>query len=60
VAVAVSHSPVEPIWHLLSTGEVVEDRGDDYFQRRRDPDRQARRLVAQLEELGFAVTITAA
>jgi hypothetical protein len=39
---------------------VFEDLGDDYFQRRRDPGRQARRLVAQLEELGFAVTITAA
>ncbi|GAC1521033.1 MAG: hypothetical protein NVS3B10_22060 [Polyangiales bacterium] len=40
--------------------EVFEDLGDDYFQRRHDPDRQARRLVAQLEELGFAVTINAA
>jgi transposase len=59
-AVAVAHSLVELIWHLLGTGEVFEDLGDDYFQRRRDPDRQARRLVAQLEELGFAVTITAA
>lgn len=59
-AVAVAHSLVEVIWHLLSTGEVFEDLGDDYFQRRRDPERQARRLVAQLEELGFAVTITAA
>jgi transposase len=59
-AVAVAHSLVEVIWHLLSTGEMFEDLGDDYFQRRRDPDRQARRLVAQLEELGFAVTITAA
>lgn len=59
-AVAVAHSLIELIWHLLSTGEVFEDLGDDYFQRRRDPDRQARRLVAQLEELGFAVTITAA
>jgi transposase len=59
-AVAVAHSLVEVIWHVLSTGEVFEDLGDDYFQRRRDPGRQARRLVAQLEELGFAVTITAA
>ena len=59
-AVAVAHSLVEVIWHLLSTGEVFEDLGDDYFQRRRDPDRQARRLVTQLEDLGFSVTITAA
>jgi transposase len=59
-AVAVAHSLVDVIWHLLSTGEVFEDLGDDYFQRRHDPDRQARRLVAQLEELGFSVTINAA
>ncbi len=55
-----AHSLVELIWHLLSTGEVFEDLGDDFFQRRRDPDRQARRLMAQLDELGFAVTISAA
>jgi transposase len=59
-AVAVAHSLVDVIWHLLSTGEVFEDLGDDYFQRRHDPDRQARRLVAQLQELGFSVTINAA
>jgi transposase len=59
-AVAVAHSLVEVIWHLLNTGELFEDLGDDYFQRRRDPDHQARRLVARLGELGFAVTITAA
>jgi transposase len=55
-AMAVAHSLVELIWHLLTTGEVFEDLGDDYFQTRRDPQRQARRLVAQLEDLGFTVT----
>ena len=59
-AVAVAHSLIDVIWHLLSTGEVFEDLGDDYFQRRNDPDRQARRLVAQLQELGFTVNLTAA
>lgn len=59
-AVAVAHSLVDVIWHLLTTGEVFEDLGDDYFQRRHDPQRQARRLVTQLEELGFRVTINAA
>ncbi|MHB1519605.1 MAG: hypothetical protein ACYCYQ_15220 [Acidimicrobiales bacterium] len=51
---------IDLVWHLLSTGEVFEDLGDDYFQRRNDPDRQARRLVVQLQELGFAVNLTAA
>jgi transposase len=59
-AVAVAHSLIELTWHLLTTGAVFEDLGEDYFQRRRDPDRQARRLVAQLEQLGFTVTLAAA
>jgi transposase len=59
-AVAVAHSLIELIWHLLSTGEVFDDLGDDYFNVRRDPERQARRLVTQLEDLGFTVTIAAA
>lgn len=59
-AVAVAHSLTELIWHLLSTGEVYQDLGDDYFQRRRDPERQARRMVTQLEGLGYTVTLSAA
>ncbi len=58
-AVAVAHSLIELIWHLLSTGEVFEDLGDNYFRARRDPERQARRLVAQLEDLGFSVSLAA-
>jgi transposase len=59
-AVAVAHSLIELVWHLLSTGEVFNDLGEDYFTARRDPERQARRLVAQLETLGFTVTLEAA
>src|SRR5436190_13724977 len=59
-AVAVAHSLVELVWHLLSTGEVFKDLGNDYFKTRQDPERRARRLVAQLEELGFTVTLEAA
>ena len=56
---AVAHSLIELVWHLLSTGEVYKDLGDDYFLSREDPDRRARRLVAQLEQLGFKVTLEA-
>ena len=56
-AVAVAHSLIELVWHLLSTGEVFQDLGDDYFTSRQDPERRARRLVAQLQELGYAVTL---
>ena len=59
-AVAVAHSLIELVWHLLSTGEVFKDLGDDYFTSRQDPERRARRLVAQLEELGFTVTLQVA
>ena len=59
-AVAVAHSLIELVWHLLSTGEVYNDLGEDYFTNRQDPERRARRLVAQLEELGFKVTLEAA
>jgi hypothetical protein len=47
------------VWHLLSTGEGFTDLGDGYFASRQDPGRRARRLVAQLEELGFKVTLEA-
>lgn len=57
-AVAVAHSLSDLIWHMLSTGECFHDVGDDYFQRRRDPERDARRLVSQLEKLGFHVALT--
>jgi transposase len=59
-AVAVAHSLIDLVWHLLSTGEVYKDLGEDYFTSRQDPERRARRLVAQLEDLGFKVTLEAA
>jgi transposase len=59
-AVAVAHSLIELVWHLLTTGELFTDLGDDYFTRRQDPQRRARRLVAELEQLGFKVSLEAA
>jgi transposase len=53
---AVKHSMICACWHMLSTGELYHDLGGDYF-RRRDPERQTRRLVAQLERLGHSVTL---
>jgi transposase len=58
-AVAVAHSLSDLIWHLLSAGECYQDLGDDYFLRRRDPERETARLVGQLEHLGYQVTLTA-
>jgi len=55
---AVKHSIICAIWHMLSTGELYRDLGGDYY-RKRNPERQTRRLVAQLERLGHKVTLEA-
>jgi transposase len=54
---AVKHTMICAIWHMLSTGETYRDLGSDYFTTR-DPERQTKRLVKQLERLGHHVTLT--
>lgn len=58
--VAVAHSMLATIWHLLSTGAYYQDPGGDYFQRHHNPAAQAKRLQRQIENLGYTVTLTAA
>jgi transposase len=53
---AVKHTMLCAIWHMLSTGETYRDLGGDYYTTR-DPERQTRRLVKQLERLGHHVTL---
>jgi transposase len=53
----VAHALLVIIWHVLATGEQYDDLGADYFDRRIDPERETRRLVARLEALGHAVTL---
>jgi len=45
------------IWRMLTAGECYSDLGADYFQRRRDPQHEADRLVRQLQALGFQVAV---
>jgi transposase len=59
-AVAVAHSLLDVIWHMLTTGEVFSNLGEDYCASRHDKEQQARRLVARLQKLGYAVEVTAA
>ena len=54
--VAVQHSMLVAYWHMFTTGETYRHLGGDYY-RKRDPERQTRRLVAQLEALGHRVTL---
>ena len=56
-AVAVGHSILVIAYHLLSTGEVYNDLGGDYFDKRNNNATRQRRLVAQLEAMGHKVTL---
>ena len=53
---AVSHSILTAAWHMLQTGELYRDPGNDYFTRQH-PDRITKRLIRQLEALGHHVTL---
>jgi transposase len=54
---AVKHSITVAVWHMLTTGELYVDPGADYFDRRVDPQRKIKRLIAQLESLGQTVVV---
>ncbi len=56
-AVAVGHSILVICWHLLTTGEVYNDLGADYFDKRRNSEARQRRLIRQLEAMGHKVTL---
>jgi transposase len=55
--VAVAHSMLATIWHLLSTGQLYQDPRSDYFERHHDPAAEAKRLSRRIEKLGYTVTI---
>jgi transposase len=55
-AVAVGHSILVIAWHLLADDCDYQDLGGDYFVRR-DTERQRQRAVAQLQALGYQVTL---
>lgn len=56
-AVAVAHSMLDVVWHLLTNGALYQDPGADYFQRRHDPAVEAKRLARRIEALGYQVTV---
>jgi transposase len=55
--VAVAHSILVAAFYILRDDVPYEDLGADYFARREDRERLARRLVRQLERLGQRVTL---
>jgi transposase len=59
-AVAVGHSILVIAWHILRDQVTYQELGGDWFDRRRDPEAQQRRLIRQLEALGLRVTVETA
>jgi transposase len=56
-AIAVGHSILVICWSLLTNNCDYDDLGGGYFTKRANPDRQRDRLIAQLHELGYQVTL---
>ncbi len=56
---AVAHSLVIVIYHMLERGTAYSDLGADYFVQRQ-PEATAKRLARQIEQLGYTVTLTTA
>jgi transposase len=53
---ALAHSILVMAYHMLSRHEPYREAGADYFDRVR-PEQKAKRLVKDLERLGYAVTL---
>lgn len=56
--VALEHSILVAVFHMLDRNQPYLDAGADYFTRRNHPEHQARKLVRQLAALGFDTTLT--
>ena len=58
-AVAVAHTLIVIVWHVLHDQSEYRELGHDYFTRRDNPDATKRRLIHNLEALGYRVELTA-
>jgi len=58
--VAVGHTILTSIWHMLTNDAEYADLGADYFLQRTGRTRQTRRLVSQLNMLGYQVSLQSA
>ena len=55
--VAVAHTLIVIVWHVLTTGKTYTDLGPDYYIHRLDPEKETQRLIAKLQALGHTVTL---
>jgi transposase len=58
--VAVGHSLLVAAWHVINDEVDYHDLGSLHFLTRINPERHARRLVSQLEQLGYRVELNPA
>ncbi|WP_033329009.1 IS110 family transposase [Streptomyces yerevanensis] len=58
--VALGHTILTSIWHMLTNDAEYRDLGADYFLQRTGRARQTRRLVSQLNMLGYQVSLQSA
>jgi hypothetical protein len=56
---AVQHSILVALFHILDRDEPFHEPGPDYFIKRHNPERRARRLINELTTLGCNVTAEA-
>jgi len=57
---AVGHTILVGVWHIIGEGVTWGELGADYFDRRRSPQVQGRRKLADLRALGWTITIDSA
>jgi transposase len=56
---AVQHSILVALFHILDRDEPFHELGPDYFIKRHNPERRAKRLIDELTTLGYNVTAEA-
>ena len=54
--VAIEHTLLTAIWHMITTDVGYTDLGADYYTHR-NPDRTKQRALNQLRQLGYHVTL---
>lgn len=55
--VAIEHTILIAVWHMLRNGETYLDPGADYYTRL-DPQRAKNKAIRQLQNLGYDVVVT--
>jgi transposase len=56
--VAIQHSILTAVWHMIANGVAYQDLGGDFFIRRASRSRRTRNLISQLNQLGYSVELT--